>query len=61
MLKIKTVTWNVSMKNMTRGWIHILHIMEKKKWDEIKFLKRLETTYNYINIYIVAVEQLKLK
>lgn len=33
----------------------------ERKWDEIKFLKRLETTYNYINIYIVAVEQLKLK
>lgn len=32
----------------------------EKKWDEIKFLKRLETTYNYINIYIVTVEQFKL-
>lgn len=27
----------VSMKNMTRGWIHILHIMEKKNETKLNF------------------------
>lgn len=51
------------MTHLTRVYryiyIYIFHITEKK--NEMKILKRLETAYDYIDIYIVAVEHLKLK